>query len=188
MAVTSLLELIGRLLTDGDAAAGFRAAPDRFLSDHGLDDLTGADVIDALALGFDSVAPDLALRLVLPAGTADDASAADTLADLLDAAPAESVLEDASGDRDLDFGFGDVLDEWTFGAGDGDVDSDHAGLELDLDLDADLGSVADLDTAPFDQGFGSGSGEVGADLDDVDDLGFAADQHDDLNDGPDGLV
>ncbi len=196
MAVTSLLELIERLLTDGDAAAAFREAPDRFLSDQGLDDLSGADVIDALSLGFDSVAPDLAGRLVLPAES-DDASAADAFAQLLDAAPAESVLDEARVDLDFDFGLGLGLGHDSGGSafGDGDSDSDSdmdfGNLGLGLDVEADMGSVDDLDTATFDQGFGSGSGDLDVDgLHDLDDLGFDADDHHHHHDpdhGPDGL-
>lgn len=188
MAVTSLLELIELLLIDGDAAASFRGAPDTFLSDHGLDDLSGADVIDALSLGFDSVAPDLAGRLVLPAES-DNQSAADAFASLLDAAPAESVLEGAPTGRDseLDFGLGlgDEPDGSAFGAGDRDTDVDATNLELGLDFVADSGSVDDLDTATFDQGFGSGSGELDLhDLHDPDDLSVDADhQQQDLDSG-----
>ncbi|HUR76935.1 MAG TPA: hypothetical protein VMZ22_03230 [Acidimicrobiales bacterium] len=197
MAATSLLELIERLLSDGDAAADFQDAPDDFLSEHGLGDLSGADVLDALSLGFDSVAPDLAVRLVLPEGDTDNASAADALGDLLDAAPADSVLEDAGAD-DFEFGLGDLLDGATFGSGDSDADDDVDLLDLDLDLgfDADADAGDDLDTATFDQGFGSGDLDVDHlhDLDDADDLHLAVDDHDhhhnlhhDLHHGPDGL-
>src|SRR5688572_13469358 len=104
MPVTSLLQLVERLLTDGDAAAAFRDSPGDFLAEHGLDDLSGADIVDALAIGFDSVAPDLAARIVLPLLDDEDASAADALTGLLDAAPAESVFDDAEAPVDLDFG------------------------------------------------------------------------------------
>lgn len=195
MAATSLLELIERLLTDGDAAADFRDAPDDFLSDHGLGDLSGTDILDALSLGFDSVAPDLAQRLVLPEGDTGDATAADALGDLLDAAPADSVLDD-TGANDFDFGLGDLFDGSTFGSGDADTeDGDLLDLDLDLDLgfDLDADGANDLDTATFDQGFGSGSADVDVDhlhdLDDADDLHLNVDHHHhhDLDHGADGL-
>ena len=187
MPVTSLLELVERLLTDGDTAAAFRESPDEFLAEHGLDDLSGADIVDALAIGFDSVAPDLAARLVLPALDGGDASAADALVDLLDAAPAESVLDEADAPVDLDFGLGESVDtESLFGSGDGDGDTGNLlDLDLGLNLDGDAGALDDLDTATFDQGFGSGSGDIDIDhLGDLDDVGDL----DELGDGPADLL
>src|SRR5688572_26514873 len=130
MAAVSLLELIERLLTDGDAAAEFRDAPDQFLSDNGLGDLSGADVLDALSLGFESVTPDLAVRIVLPEGDGGNASAVDALTDLLDAAPAGSVLDDP-GTEEFGFGLGEVGADAAFGSGGGDAESDLVDLDLD---------------------------------------------------------
>jgi hypothetical protein len=180
MGVTSLLELFEQLLNDGDAAAHFRSAPHQFLADHGLEDLSGADVFDALSLGFDSVHPDLAQRIVLPDDPTHHATAADAFDHLLAAAPDGSVLDDSHSDLggDYDFGLGhDFDDDATFGAGHDDSAHGHdfAHLALDLGDDLlgsdDLGLEDDLDTSTFDQGFGNGAHGVDVDhLHDVDDL------------------
>ncbi|HEX7303006.1 IniB N-terminal domain-containing protein [Lentzea sp.] len=51
----SLLQFILSLLHDEDARAEFHASPQRVLSEHGFDDLCGADVRDARPLIVDSV-------------------------------------------------------------------------------------------------------------------------------------
>jgi hypothetical protein len=203
MGVTSLLELIEHLLTDGDAAADFKSDPHHFLSDHGLGDLSGHDVFDALSLGFDSVHPDLAQRIVLPDDPTEHHTAADAFDHLLDAASHEPALDDAH-DLDLghglDFGLGhDFGSHDTFGAGHGDSghgDLAHLALDLGdhLDPGGDFDGGDDTDTNTFDQGFGNGAHDIDVDhLGDVDDLHQVDPHHDphhahDLDHGPHGLV
>src|SRR5688572_26269033 len=126
MAAVSLLELIERLLTDGDAAAEFREAPDQFLSDNGLGDLSGADVLDApgvdeFGFGLGEVPGDSAFG----AGGGD----AETDADLLDL--------DLGLGLDTGLDSGDDLETATFdhgfGSGSSDLDVDHFGDVDDLD-------------------------------------------------------
>jgi hypothetical protein len=190
MGVTSLLDLVQQLLNNGEAAHDFRAHPDRFLADHGLHDLSGHDVIDALKLGFDSVHPDLAQRIVLPDDpTHHHVAAADAFNHLLDAAPEHSVLADAHDvgshhDVDLGHGFGLGHDvhhghDATFGAGHDDGGgheghghvADLTHLALDLGAHMAMGPEHDLGISAFDQGFGHGAHHVDVDhLHDVDDL------------------
>ena len=186
MGVTSLLELIEQLLGDGDAAADFRSQPHQFLADHGLHDLSGADVFDALSLGFESVHSDLAQRIVLPDDPTQHATAADAFDHLLDTVDTgDATLDDGHADLGLDFGLGHDIGHDTFGSGDGDH-HDLAHLALDLGDHLGLGGddlehEDDLDTSTFDQGFGNGAHDVDVDhLHDVDDL-HAVDPHHDVH-------
>jgi hypothetical protein len=183
MGVISLLELVEHLLSDGDAAAEFRSHPHQFMEDHGLGDLSGHDVFDALSLGFDSVHPDLAQRIVLPEDPTHHPTAADAFDHLLSSAPDGSVLDDAHIDLggDHDFGLGHDVDlghDVTFGAGHDDTghglhDLAHLALDLGDHLlgGGDLDPEDDLDTSTFDHGFGNGAHDIDVDhLHDVDDL------------------
>ncbi len=58
--MTSLLRLFEQLVSDPDAKAMFRDAPDRFLADAGFGDLPIDDVTEALAHAADAFPPALA--------------------------------------------------------------------------------------------------------------------------------
>jgi len=205
MGVTSLLELIEHLLTDSDAASDFKSHPHQFLADHGLGDLSGHDVFDALKLGFDSVHPDLAHRIVLPEDPTAHHSAADAFGHLLGTADtAASPFDDNhmhhvdigvghdlghDGGHDLGhhFGLGHDFGSHDTGFGAGHDSGDHGHLaHLALDLGAHVAFDLpgdDTDSNTFNQGFGNGAHHVQVEhLADVDDLHTVDSHHDDHHD------
>lgn len=167
----SLLQLIERLFADPDAAAAFADAPDSYLAEHGLGELSGADIHDALSLGFDSVPVSVAARLAVP-DEVGDGSGGDVLGGLLlDSAP-DGLEADSPAAGDLDFGLGDLdLDLGGSAGGEAvaqgdemsDIDGDDAG--------AGGSGVLSLD-GPAGPAFGGGAGsdvDGGDPLSDIDD-------------------
>lgn len=175
----SLLQLIERLFADPDAAAAFADAPDSYLAEHGLGELSGADIHDALSLGFDSVPVSVAARLAVP-DEVGDGSAGNVLGGLLlDSAPAGLEFDDGPAAGDLDFGLGDLeLDlGGTVGAAAEDVDDELSDIDVDGDVSLD---------GPAGPAFGGGAGsdvDGGDPLSDIDDPSLQED--DTFDDGED---
>lgn len=155
----SLLGLIERLLTDPGEAAAFGDSPDGYLAEHGLGDLSAADVHDALSLGWDSVPTAVAVRLDLPPDAAGSATGGDALASFITDVPTIDLEPSGDADGDLGFGLGQVdgADNVEFAP-----DSTDAG---DVPADDSL-----FETVDFGSGFDSGhAGDPLADLEvDVD--------------------
>lgn len=107
--MTTFLDVVELLLTDGDAKANYSADPGGFLNEHGLGGLDSADVADAMLYASDSLPLPVATQLDPEAGL-DSAAALDLEAGGLSlereaydaAAEQDAVDEDALGD-DVDF-------------------------------------------------------------------------------------
>lgn len=178
----SLLQLIERLFADPDAAEAFADAPDSYLADHGLGELSGLDIVDALSLGFESVPPAVAARLAVP-DAVGDGSGGDVLSRLLlDSAPEGLELEPGEFEAaDLGFGRGDL--DLDLGGTDADALDD---MQDGDDLDSGDGAGAFPIDAQADPGFGGGAGsdvDGGDPLAEIDDPALQEDES--FDDGED---
>lgn len=189
----SLMEFLQALLTDDGMRGDFGTDPQGTLAAHGLDELTPADVHDALVLLQDTQTVEYSLDAVPappPPPPADDGheAAVEYLARFL-AGPQDPGTEawaaaDHSGWGPIDgFGTGDTdgweaADDSGWSPDPGPADPPHGGVtDIGPDLGTDIGSD-----------FGSDLGSVfGADIEHLDVGGYPsfAELTDDLPDGPD---
>jgi hypothetical protein len=172
---TPLRDLLTTILFHPPARAEFATDPERFLGEHGWDDLDGADVQAALGALADELPIEQASRLAPaldlepglgPASAVDGLQLAISVVDegpaslpLDDVDPTDGIDGDGEGptavalaeDSDLD------LDGYS------DLDVDHdAGSDRDVDLDGVDDGVGDLDDEPSPEDFGAGSGNGAA--------------------------
>jgi len=117
-AMSTFLDVVELLLTDGDAKAAYSADPGGFMNEHGLGALDSADVADAMLFATDSLPLSVATQLDPEAGL-DSAAALD-----LDAAGLSLEREAFDEPLDGDAADSDLRDDVDFDTPDGtDVDA-----------------------------------------------------------------
>lgn len=174
---TSLLELTTRLIHDESARSAFSADPDGFLAEHGIVDLSPADVSDGLGHVADALPPHLAVQLASP-GDGDVGTLVEQFRVVSDV-DADFVLPELEPDADFLVGDHEVVGDEP----DVDPDVDPHGV-LD-DAPESPGAVADADDSSgdpagvdvgdtADAGFGSGGDDTPTELGDAS-TGFEVD-------------
>jgi hypothetical protein len=187
----TFLEMAQDLVHDAGAKAAFDADPDGFLTEHGFDGLTAADVTDAVGFVADTLPADAARQLTEPDG---DGEGLARLAQLdpsdVGSTPETDFLDnDPSGELDLPDGGAGADEPDTGSAGTGreaTMAANDAG-EDDLDPDpvathdeaAEDGGVARQDESEPQPGFG-----VGWEPGDADDVTAASPEFANLLDHP----
>jgi len=176
---TSLLDLTNQLIHDDSARSAFAENPDGFLAEHGIVDLSPADVAGGLGHVADALPPHLAVQLGSPADAYDGSVA--TLVDqfrVVSDVDADYTLPQLDLDDNVDFVLDPALDVDPHGA------LDDAPVEPgdtpEATADPEPGEGADGPVDGPDAGFGSGGDDTVSQLDTPVDTDAGADVEDEV--------